>query len=68
MPETRDHPITLTRALMHLGRLIKPLHVLHYIDDADFRRSILVQLNRQELRHKLTRKIYHGNRGEVRNV
>lgn len=66
--QTRDRPTTLARALMHLGRLIKTLHILNYIDDADFRRSILVQLNRQELRHKLARKIYHGNRGEVRNA
>lgn len=52
---------------MHLGRLIKTLHILNYIDDADFRRRILVQLNRQEFRHKLARKIYRGERGEVRN-
>ena len=53
---------------MHLGRLIKTLHILNYIDDADFRRRILIQLNRQEFRHKLARKIYHGDRGEVRNA
>ena len=66
--QTRDRPTTLARALMHLGRIVKTLHVLNYIDDADFRRRILVQLNRQELRHKLARRIYHGNRGEVRNA
>jgi hypothetical protein len=33
-----------------------------------FRRRILVQLNRQEFRHKLARKIYHGDRGEMRNA
>jgi TnpA family transposase len=53
---------------MHLGRLIKTMHILNYIDDADFRRRILVQLNRQEFRHKLARKIYHGDRGEMRNA
>ena len=66
--QVRDRPTTLARALMHLGRLIKTLHVLKYIDDPDFRRRILVQLNKQELRHKLARKVYHGNRGEVRNA
>lgn len=66
--QVRDRPTTLAKALMHLGRLIKTLHVLNYIDDADFRRRILVQLNRQEFRHKLARKIYHGDRGEVRNA
>lgn len=66
--QVRDRPTTLAKALMHLGRLIKTLHVLNYIDDTDFRRRILVQLNRQEFRHKLARKIYHGDRGEVRNA
>lgn len=66
--QVRDRPTTLAKALIHLGRLIKTLHILNYIDDADFRRRILVQLNRQELRHKLARKIYHGDRGEVRNA
>lgn len=66
--QVRDRPTTLAKALMQLGRLIKTLHVLNYIDDEDFRRRILVQLNRQEFRHKLARKIYHGDRGEVRNA
>lgn len=66
--QVRDRPTTLAKALMHLGRLIKTLHILNYIDDANFRRRILVQLNRQEFRHKLARKIYHGDRGEVRNA
>ena len=66
--QTRDRPTTLARALMHLGSIVKTLHVLNYIDDADFRRRILVQLNRQELRQKLARRICHGNRGEVRNA
>jgi TnpA family transposase len=66
--QVRDRPTTLAKALMHLGRAIKTLHILNYIDDADFRRQILVQLNRQEFRHKLARKIFHGDRGEVRNA
>ena len=66
--QVRDRPTTLAKALMHLGRLIKSLHILNYIDDAAFRRQILMQLNRQEFRHKLARKIYHGERGEVRNA
>ena len=66
--QVRDRPTTLAKALMHLGRLTKTLHVLNYIDDKTFRRRILVQLNRQEFRHKLARKIYHGDRGEVRNA
>lgn len=66
--QVRDKPTTLAKALVQLGRLIKTMHILNYIDDADFRRKILIQLNRQEFRHKLARKIYHGERGEVRNA
>lgn len=66
--QVRDRPTTLAKALVQLGRLIKTLHILNYIDDAEFRRRILIQLNRQEFRHKLARKIYHGDRGEVRNA
>lgn len=66
--QVRDRPTTLAKALTQLGRLIKTMHILNYIDDAEFRREILVQLNRQEFRHKLARKIYHGERGEMRNA
>lgn len=66
--QVRERPTTLAKALVQLGRLIKTLHILNYIDDAAFRRRILIQLNRQEFRHKLARKIYHGERGEVRNA
>src|SRR3546814_9602883 len=38
-----------------------------YIDDRPFRRRILFQLNRQELRHKLGRRVHHGDRGEIRS-
>jgi TnpA family transposase len=66
--QVRDRPTTLAKALVQLGRLIKTLHILNYVDDTEFRRRILIQLNRQEFRHKLARKIYHGDRGEVRNA
>jgi hypothetical protein len=36
------------------------------VDDAAHRRRILVQLNRHEKRRELSRKIFHGQRGEVR--
>ena len=39
--------------------------MLGYLDDADKRRCILVQINRQELRHRLARRVCHGNRGEL---
>jgi hypothetical protein len=39
---------------------------LNYLDDENFRRRILIQLNRGEQRHKTARRIHHGHRGEVR--
>ena len=63
--QARERPTALARALVELGRLLKTLHVLDYLDDADKRRRILVQLNRQEFRHRLARRVCHGNRGEL---
>lgn len=65
--QVKDRPTTLAKALTELGRIIKTLHILRYIDDPDFRRRILTQLNRQELRHKLARRLHHGDRGEIRS-
>jgi len=67
MLQVKDRPTTLAKALSQLGRIIKSLHILNYIDDAAFRRRILVQLNRQELRHRLGRRVHHGERGEIRS-
>jgi hypothetical protein len=39
---------------------------LPYIDDEGYRRRVLVQLNRQEGRHTLARRLFHGKRGELR--
>jgi TnpA family transposase len=67
MLQVKDRPTTLAKALTQLGRIIKTLHILNYIDDPAFRRRILVQLNRQELRHRLGRRIHLGERGEIRS-
>jgi TnpA family transposase len=64
--QTNDRPTRLARALQELGRLVKTLYLLRYIDDESYRRRILVQLNRQEGRHRLARTIFHGKRGELR--
>lgn len=61
-----DRPSTLARAIGELGRLAKTLYLLAYVDDENYRRRILTQLNRQERRHSLARTILHGQRGEVR--
>jgi TnpA family transposase len=65
--QVKDKPTTLARALTELGRIVKTLHILHYVDDKAFRRRILIQLNRQESRHSLGRKLCIGERGEIKN-
>lgn len=64
--QTNDRPTRLARALQELGRLIKTLYLLRFIDDESYRRRILIQLNRGEGRHQLARTIFHGKRGELR--
>jgi TnpA family transposase len=64
--QTRERPTKLSLALQELGRIIKTLYLLNYIDDEDYRRRILRQLNRGESRHALARIIFHGQRGELR--
>lgn len=51
---------------MEVGRVNKTLYFLNYIDDEDYRRRILTQLNRGEGRHAVTRAICYGQRGEIR--
>jgi len=64
--QTNDRPTRLARAPEELGRIIKTLYMLRYIDDAAYRRRILTRLNRGEGRHELARSIFHGKRGELR--
>ena len=61
-----SRPSTLTRALRELGRISKTLFLLAYVDDENYRRRILIQLNRGEGRHQLARTTFHGQRGELR--
>jgi TnpA family transposase len=42
------------------------LYLLNYVDDEAYRRRILTQLNRGEARHGLSRAVFYGRRGEVR--
>ena len=64
--QTKDRPTRLARALEEVGRLVKTLYLLRFIDDEGYRRRILVQLNRHEGRHQLARTVFHGKRGELR--
>ncbi len=61
-----DKPSSLAKAIIEVGRINKTLYLLNYIDDADYRRRILTQLNRGEGRHSVARVICHGQRGEIR--
>lgn len=60
------HPNSLGKAVQELGRIIKTIHSLTYVDDENYRRRILTQLNRGESRHELARAIFHGKKGELR--
>jgi TnpA family transposase len=44
----------------------KTLYLLAYVQDENYRRRILVQLNRGEGRHALARAVFHGKKGELR--
>ena len=59
-------PSTLAKAIGELGRVSKTLYLLNYVDDENYRRRILTQLNRGEGRHSLARAVFHGRKGEVR--
>lgn len=59
-------PSTLAKAIGELGRVAKTLYLLNYVDDEAYRRRILTQLNRGESRHSLSRAVFYGRRGEVR--
>ncbi|MBX2838713.1 MAG: Tn3 family transposase [Gammaproteobacteria bacterium] len=61
-----ERPSGLAQAIMEVGRINKTLYLLNYIDDEDYRRRILNQLNRGEGRHSVARTICYGQRGEIR--
>ncbi len=61
-----ERPSSLAQAIIEAGRINKTLYLLNYVDDEDYRRRILTQLNRGEGRHAVARAICHGQRGEIR--
>ena len=56
----------LTKAIIEVGRIAKTMYLLHYIDNAAYRRRILIQLNRGERRHGLARAVFYGRSGQLR--
>jgi len=61
----KSRPSGLAKALINLGRIIKTLFLLNYIDDEEYRRHILKHLNKGESRHSLARSVYYGRRGQL---
>jgi TnpA family transposase len=59
-------PSSLAKAIIEAGRINKTLYLLNYINEKDYRRRILTQLNRGEGRHSVARAICYGQRGEIR--
>src|SRR3954462_2211899 len=51
----------LAGALSQLGRLMKTLHILRYIQEEPLRDAIQLQLNRGELRHILAKSLFFAN-------
>ncbi len=61
-----ERPSSLAKAIIEVGRINKTIYLLNYIDNEEYRRRILTQLNRGEGRHAVARVICHGQRGEIR--
>jgi len=59
-------PTGLGDAFAHYGRVFKTLHLLQFVSDEGYRRLIGAQLNVTEARHRIARKIFFGQRGELR--
>ena len=58
----------LAKAIGELGRIVKTLYLLSYVDDEAYRRRILNQLTRGERRHGVARAMFFGKKGELRKA
>lgn len=54
----------LSKAFTNLGRIVKTKYILRYLTDPELRRTIQIQLNKGEYRHKLPRWVFFANQGE----
>jgi len=61
-----SRPSGLAQAIMEMGCANKTRYLLNYIDNEDYCRRILTQLNRGEGHHAVARAICYGQRGEIR--
>ncbi|MEQ4726272.1 transposase, partial [Nonomuraea sp. B19D2] len=66
----KGRPTPLGQAFAEYGRIDKTLHLLSILDPIDdtYRRKLNKQLTVQESRHRLARKICHGNGGKIRKA
>jgi TnpA family transposase len=65
MLQRSGKPTMLGRAIGEFGKIFKTSHHLCVMDDKDYRRRILTQLNRGESENGLKRAIYYGKKGEL---
>lgn len=56
----------LLKAIQEIGRIVKTIFILNYIDDKNLRRRIQLHLNRNESKHALARYLFFGSQGELR--
>ncbi len=54
----------LSKAFTNLGRIIKTQYILRYLTDPNLRRTVQLQLNKGEYRHKLPRRVFFADQGE----
>ena len=54
----------LSKAFTNLGRILKTQYILRYLTQPDLRRTVQLQLNKGEYRHKLPRRIFFADQGE----
>ncbi|TDD24792.1 Tn3 family transposase [Nonomuraea diastatica] len=66
----QGNPTPPGQAFAEYGRIDKTMHLLSMLDpiDSSYRRSLGKQLSVQESRHRLARKICHGNAGRIRQA
>lgn len=54
----------VSKAFTNLGRILKTEYILRYLTDPELRRTVQLQLNKGEYRHKLPRRIFFADQGE----
>ena len=54
----------LSKALTALGRLVKTIYILRYMQDRELRHFVQKQLNKGEERHNVSKYLFFANQGE----